>query len=207
VDPTAGPGELVSEICLDGANTFASLFRGWKGVPYREVVRDVAEKMGVGKAVLKSKHERNIEVAVIESVIQRYLAKATPKEREDIRRILEEASQDHKEVWRHLLKGGGALTMLLAQVGPKVAAGVIERIVASIIGRQLGIGALRGGAGILEGVGLLGGAGILGLAVPLLNVALIGWTVVDLAGPAFRKTIPTVIEIAMLRLEFEATRN
>jgi uncharacterized protein YaaW (UPF0174 family) len=36
----------------------------------------------------------------------------------------------------------------------------------------------------------------------VLNVIMVGWTVVDIAGPAFRKTVPTVIEIALLRLEY-----
>ncbi|MGH8068137.1 MAG: hypothetical protein ACRERE_23475 [Candidatus Entotheonellia bacterium] len=191
VDPAAGPGELVREICLDGANTIASLFRGRKGVPYIDLVRDVAEKMGVKDDIFIRRNERKIELAVLESVIRQYLAKATEAEREEIHRILKEVAQDHQEVWRHFLIGGGALTMLLAQLGPKVVTEVVQRIVASIIGRQLTLGALKGGAGIV------------GLAVPLLNVAMIGWTIVDLAGPAFRKTIPTVIEIALLRLEFE----
>lgn len=31
---------------------------------------------------------------------------------------------------------------------------------------------------------------------------MVGWTIVDLAGPAFRRTVPTAIDIAVLRLEF-----
>jgi uncharacterized protein YaaW (UPF0174 family) len=35
---------------------------------------------------------------------------------------------------------------------------------------------------------------------------MIVWTVVDIAGPAFRKTVPTAIEIALLRLEYGEER-
>jgi len=40
----------------------------------------------------------------------------------------------------------------------------------------------------------------LGAVLPFLNVALAGIALAGLAGPAFRKTIPTVVEIALLRM-------
>jgi uncharacterized protein YaaW (UPF0174 family) len=39
-------------------------------------------------------------------------------------------------------------------------------------------------------------------AIPLLNVVMVGWVLSDIAGPAFRKTVPTVVEVALLRMEF-----
>jgi uncharacterized protein YaaW (UPF0174 family) len=39
------------------------------------------------------------------------------------------------------------------------------------------------------------------LAIPFLNILFAGWLMIDFAGPAFRKTIPTIIEIAFFRID------
>jgi uncharacterized protein YaaW (UPF0174 family) len=31
---------------------------------------------------------------------------------------------------------------------------------------------------------------------------MVGWTIRDIAGPAFRKSVPSVLEIALLRMEY-----
>ncbi len=40
------------------------------------------------------------------------------------------------------------------------------------------------------------------MLVPFLDVILTGWTIIDIAGPAYRKTVHTVVQIAILRLDF-----
>ena len=50
----------------------------------------------------------------------------------------------------------------------------------------------------------VGGQRLAGAVIPGLNVLLGAWTLYEIAGPAFRKTVPTVIEVAMLRLGLPA---
>src|SRR5262245_57664764 len=83
VEPSHGFCELVDEIRLDGSNTFASMFRGFEGVSYLEVVHDVARKIGV-KGVQDSDHETAVEIRALEHIVRKYLEQASPEERERI---------------------------------------------------------------------------------------------------------------------------
>jgi uncharacterized protein YaaW (UPF0174 family) len=185
-----GPKALVEEICLDGANTIASIFRGWEGVEYGEIVSDVAEQLGIEPA---GRSPKELELAILEFIIKRYLENASPEERENLADVLKKAGADFKEVGAAVARGAlaaGTLALLIRQVGRKVVAQVIGKIMLRIAGRQAAKEAGKRAAQLA------------GMAIPLLNIVMIGWTVVDIAGPAFRKTVPTVIEFALLRLEY-----
>lgn len=187
VKHSEGIEALVDELRLDGSNTIASLFRGLEGVPYLEIVQDVASKMGV--EYTETQKEDTIEYGVLGKVLEQFLENATPEDRQEIDRILSDVSEEYRDqIWQGL--STGALAVIVNTVGKKIVAEVVRKIVFWI--------AMRQGA---KGVGKRA-ATIVGLAIPLLNVALVAWTVIDLAGPAYRKTVPTVIEIALLRLEF-----
>ena len=187
VEPSEGMRELVDEIRLDGSNTIASLFRGREGVPYLEIVRDVAEKMKVDYD--ENQAEDVIEYAILGKVIQEFLEKASPEERKEVDKVLDKAGKKYRDqIWGGL--STGALAVLINTVGKKIIARVVQKIVVGIAARQ---GAKEAGKRVFQAAGY---------AVPLLNVAMIAWTVIDIAGPAFRKTAPTIIEIALLRLEF-----
>lgn len=186
VSPSDGHRALVKEICLDGSNTIASLFRGMEGVEYDEVVRDVAEALGVktGGGV------EALESHILEHVLNSYLKNASESERADIERILDEAS--NAAGWRAATNHGSrvAIAALINLVGQQVVVGLVKRVILQVIAKQSAREAGKMAARTI------------GYAVPLLNVALLGWTAVDVAGPALRKTIPTVIEIALLRMEY-----
>lgn len=187
VEPADGIKELVDEIRLDGSNTIASLFRGIEGVPYLEIVHDVADKMDVDYN--ENQKEDVIEYAILGKMLKEFLDNASPEARADVERILEEVGDKYKDkIWQAL--STGALAAIINTVGKQVIARVVHRIVAGIVVRQ---GAKEAGKRVVQ---------FAGYAVPLLNVAMIAWTVIDVAGPAYRKTVPTVIEIALLRLEF-----
>lgn len=190
VAPSQGPQALLDEVCLDGANTIASIFRGWDGVEYDEVVRDVADQLNVEAS---HSEPRELEVEIIAFVVQKYLAGATPEQREQVADVLRSAGADFNRMKADILKGAfaaGTLALLIRQVGQKVVAQVVGKIMLRIAGRQAAKEASKRAAQLA------------GMAIPLLNVVMIGWTVVDIAGPAFRKTVPTVIEVALLRLEY-----
>jgi len=173
---------LVKEICLDGANTITSIFRGWEGVSYLEVVKDVAGKVGI--KVNGEKDEAILERQILNHVLQQALEKASDEDKEAIEEVLKNMKPIN---WSAIgASSAAAITTLIQTVGGKVAAEALEGVIFRMLGKEMAMKS----------------AGIIGYAVPLLNIVLIGWTIVDVAGPAFRKTIPTVVEIAMLRLEF-----
>jgi len=184
VEEEAGPMTLAQQICLDGSNTIASLFRGWEGVPYLEVARDVARKLEVDAEIIASEDERVIEQAVLGKVIERYIkSRADAAERAEIKRILTSAGIDALEYKRAV--STGTLAVVIAVLRQEIVAKIVQGIVA-----RAGVRAASGSA-----------ARLVGLAVPLLNLVLAAWTVFDLSGPAFRKTVPSIIEVALIRIE------
>jgi uncharacterized protein YaaW (UPF0174 family) len=189
IDPSEKEKALLEDVCLDGANSIASIFRGWEGVDYDEIVTDVAEELGIQAL---DRTPRQLELAILEFIISKYLENATPEERSDIAAILKKAGGEFNDRGE-ILKGifaKGALALLIRSVGEKVVGQVVGKIMIKIGGRQVAKQAGKQAARMA------------GMAIPVLNVIMVGWTVVDIAGPAFRKTVPTVIEIALLRLEY-----
>ncbi len=184
---------LVTEICYDGANSIASIFRKGDGVPYSTIVRDVAGKLKL--RVNTTDDEISLEQKCLEAVIQKYLDSASSEVQQRIQEIIRESGQSvgNWELFKQGLMNGfriGTLGLLIKEIGLRATSQIVKRIVFVILGEAA---ALQAG---------IRAAQIAGFAIPLLNIIMIGWTIVDLAGPAFRKTIPTVLEIALLRMEF-----
>lgn len=182
-----GAKALLDEIRLDGSNTFATVLRGYEGVPYQEVVDDVAVKL---RAPLQATPQET-EVAILEAVINKYLEKAKPEEREALQRVIEQAGSEATELVNAVRAGAlaaGVLRAVLLRLGPKVAARLIANIFLRMATRAV---AREAAKWVLIGV-------------PIVNIAMFAWLAIDIAGPAYRKTIPTVIQVALLRLDSTA---
>ncbi|MFD2262432.1 zinc-ribbon domain-containing protein [Lacibacterium aquatile] len=177
--------DIAAEIQRYGGNSFSNAFRGGKGVPYIEVLRDVADS-------LKVNYSENSDAATIESQIQlKVLEKAYEK-------------MDDKEKSELLTNLGVSVTNVIPAALPMAAlqttirmsgfaaykmAAIIANAVAKIlIGRGL---TLATSNMMMKGIKMF--AGPVGWAITAI------WTLVDLAGPAYRVTIPCVIQIAYIR--------
>lgn len=180
--------EIYNEICLFGGNTFVNLVRG-NGPAYAEVLEDAASKVGV-KGV-KEKSVLEIELAMLEVLLRKAANEAKGQDKEELERQLYEAGLSEKN-YRAFL-GGAALTGLLAPAIYRAVMAQVSMVIASAVARQVLGHGLRAGAGF--GLGRLGAAllGPVGWALAGL------WTALDIAGPAFRVTIPCTLHIAMLR--------
>lgn len=192
VDEWEGPAELVREITRDGSNTIISLLMGDSEKSYKDIARAVGEKLKVGLDDTDSEIE--IEWKCLESVLRQYLNTAPEEERRRILSVIEDTGRRiHSDELLRKVRDNtlrvGTLSLLVRQVGARATAAVVRKVVTRIIGRQAAKEVSKRAAQLA------------GFAIPLLNAVMIGWTVWDLAGPAYRKTIPTVLEIAMLRLE------
>lgn len=179
------PDDVSAEIQKFGGNTIINMFRGGLGVGYREIVRDVAGKLGIS-------YNASTPVVTIEGQIQiKVLEKAYEKmTAEERAALLDEIGADHA--------GGipNALPVIAIQAAIRLggfAAYRIALIVANAVARQiLGQGLrLAANAGISRALGAL--AGPIGWAVTVI------WTLFDIAGPAYRVTIPCVLQVAYIR--------
>lgn len=172
---------LIKEIRYNGSHNIAYLFRGHEGVDYLEIVQDVARKLKV--LYQKEDDEERIETMLMLKVLEDFRKKAKPEEKQAFEEFLKEQGfkdWDSQNILKYLLDKNA--------VGGIVN---IFSIVASAVARQfLQKGLLIVANPVLRGAMFLGPVGI------ALNGLFIAH---DLAGPAFRKTIPSVLHIAFLR--------
>jgi len=176
--------DIAADIQTFGANGIATMVRGGKGVPYCEIVHDVAKK-------LKVNVYDGMDVAGIEmQILLKILGDAWEKMDED----------QKKELLREIGAKQGSLPKALPLAAIQVAirssgfvAYRIAAIVANAVARQiLGKGlTFAFNQSLMKGIAVF--AGPVGLALNLV------WAMYDIAGPAYRVTIPCVIQIAMIR--------
>lgn len=187
-------GVIFDELRLFGGNSFANLWRK-SGPSYVELVRDVADKFKVKNT--SSMELIELEEALVQSILRQALERSSGEDRRALEEILQEAGLDRTKI--AALLQGSALSGLVV---PAVARLILYRssmvIVNSMAQQLLGHG-LR--TAVIAGGSFAGGRVIAALAGPVGWVIAGVWTAVDLAGPAYRVTIPCVLHIAMLRLK------
>jgi len=174
---------IAKEIRDMGGNSFANLWRG-EGPSYHEIVCDVASKL---KAPYNNnKSIEDIENSILETILKTALDNMSDDEK---RELLKEMGGKGG-----LNKGGIATS---AFIGIFRAGGFYSYQLTLIIANQIARAILGRGLMIATNAGLVRFASI--LAGPV-GWAISGiWTAVDLAGPAYKVTIPCVIHVAMLR--------
>lgn len=178
---------IAKEICEYGGNSFVNLFRG-SGPAYKEIVCDVANKL---KAPYNEKQSiEKIEDSIIIKILEKALDEMSD---EDKQKLLKEMGGK-----RNLDLTGPALTnafIILFRAGGfksyQITLLIVNTIAKYIFGRGL---SLAGNAALARTMSIL--TGPIGLTVSCM------WTAIDLAGPAYRVTIPAVIYIAMLRKKY-----
>ncbi|HHF2583645.1 TPA: DUF3944 domain-containing protein, partial [Haemophilus influenzae] len=177
--------EIAAEIQCFGGNTFANMFRGGKGVLYKEVLCDVCDKMKVN-------YNKNSAVGIIENgliskVLEDSLEKMSPDE---IRRLATELGiKNTQNITKQVLLGsfqtifraGGFKSYQLTVI-------VVNAVLKALIGRGL---SFAGNAAATRVFAVLSGP--IGWVITGL------WTAFDIAGAAYRVTIPAVIQVAALR--------
>lgn len=176
---------IAAEIQCFGANTFVTMFRGGKGVEYREVLTDVCEKMKV--KYQKDASVERIENALLLKVLKDALEKMSA---EEIRQLAESVgvknfglltSEGMLGVFQAVFRAGGFKSYKLTLI-------VVNAVLKAMIGRGL---TFAGNAALTRTIGIF--TGPIGWAITG------AWTAVDIASAAYRVTIPAVIQVAALR--------
>ncbi|MEO3877867.1 DUF3944 domain-containing protein [Rheinheimera fenheensis] len=179
---------IAAEIQCFGANTFATLLRGGKGVEYNEVLKDVCDKMKVNYN--KDSSVEKIENNLLMKILTDALEKMSP---EELRELAEATgvkntsgitAQAMVGVFQAVFRAGGFKSYQLTLI-------VVNAIMKALIGRGL---SFAGNAALTRTMAIL--TGPIGWVIAGL------WTAVDIAGPAYRVTIPAVIQVAVLRQKY-----
>lgn len=177
--------EIAGELQRFGGNTIANFCRK-EGVKYREILLDVCKKLEV--------YFRNYEST---EVIERHLLEKVCMDsvetmsEEELRKMVQELNIPTKNPRKYVIVA--ALQMAIRHGGilfSRIAVYIARLISRMLIGRS----ALLIGGNVLNKV--LGA-----LAGPLGWTITAGWTIYDLSSPAYRVTIPGVIQVACMRMQ------
>lgn len=181
---------IAKEICEFGGNSFANLFRG-HGPAYKEIVCDVANK-------LKAPHNpKNSIEAIEDSIIQTILEKALEKMTDEEKRQLLSELGDKRSA---SIVGPALTTTIIAlfRSGGFLSYQILVIVVNAIAKTVLGHG--------LKFVTMAGITRVAAILTGPIGWAITGvWAIIDIAGPAYRVTIPAVVYIAMLRRKAKYT--
>ncbi len=176
---------VAAELQSFGANTFATMLRGGKGVLYKEILTDVCDKLKVNykKDAAVGVIEQNLMMKILTDAIERMSV-------EEIRQMAEEAgvanfgslSKDAAiAAFIAVFRAGGFKSYQILVI-------VVNAVLKALIGRGLAFG---GSAVLTRTASVL--VGPVGWVVTGL------WTAFDVASPAYRITIPAVIQVVALR--------
>lgn len=176
---------IAAEIQCFGANTFATLFRGGKGVQYKEVLMDVCDKMKVNynKDSSTEKIESNLLLKILNDALEKMSSEELRNLAESIglKNLNVVTAESMLGVFQAVFRVGGFKSYQLTLI-------IVNAIMKTLIGRGL---SLAGNAALTRTVAVL--TGPIGWAITGV------WTAVDVASAAYRVTIPAVIQIAALR--------
>ncbi len=173
-----------------GGNSMVNPFRG-EGPKYREIVCDVADKV---KAPYSSDYEvARIEDAIVEKVLKQAIEKMSE---EELSELIEEMGRENSEALKAVQGPAAAAAIIAVFRAGGFKSYQITLIVVNAIWKVLfGHGLkLAGNAALAKYLGIL--AGPIGWAITGI------WTALDVAGPAYRVTIPGVLYVAMLRKKY-----
>lgn len=181
--------EIAEELQLFGGNTFMNLIKGNKGVLYREILCDVCDRLKVNYN--KKSAVTLIEQNLLMKILTDALEKMSP---EEIKQLADELGINSQKMisspqgllgaFLAIYKAGGFQSYKLTLM--------ISNLILSAFGKKM--------------PPVMFNAGFVAMPKPLIGP--IGWVIsgillaIDIAGAAYRVTIPAVIQVAYLRSLF-----
>lgn len=178
---------IAAELQTFGGNTFMNKVRDG-GVPYRELLMDACNKMKVN-------YNSSASVEVIEmNLLMKILTDSIEKmDTEELRAIVEDLNLKTTDLSKQAviaaLQAGVRFSGFAAY---QVAVIVANQVAKMLIGRGLSVAA---NAGLNRTIAAFAG--------PIGWVLMSLWTLIAIAGPAYRITIPCVIQVAFLRAKMK----
>lgn len=177
--------EIAAEIQLFGGNSLMSLLKGGYGVEYKEILCDVCDRLDVNYNKFSS--IERIEDSLQMKILQDALERMSPNEIKTLGtelgldNISKLNSQTFTAIFQAIFTMGGFKSYQLTLK-------LVNLIWRAIAGKGLTFAANHT---LTKTMSVL--TGPIGLAITAI------WTMVDIAGPAYRVTIPAVLQVAYLR--------
>ncbi|CAI0887087.1 DUF3944 domain-containing protein [Serratia fonticola] len=174
---------IAAELQRYGANTLVSLMRLGQGVTYREILGDVCDKLDVNYN-LKSSTE-TIELCLLMKVLEKSLDQMTP----------EELATFSRNMQLDLTNPTPQLILMAVQAAIRtssLAALELATVLSASVITSLG-GIATWGTVVVASRALSVISGPVAIALSS------AWMISDIAGPAYRVTIPACIIVAWLR--------
>lgn len=184
---------LASELQKFGGNSILNLFRNGQGPSYEKVVYDVCKRMNVSDI---DKHDtaEEMEQKLLVAISKKAIGQMSEAE---VRSIMDECGIEGYDYTR---AGLIAAILALQLVNRRLFIIVINSVMRLASQILLGRGVLMVGMGVLSrGLGVICG--------PIGWALMCGWTAWDIMGPAYRVTIPAVIQVAYMRAKYQAKSN
>jgi len=190
---------IAQEILLFGGNTISNLYRSFFSdkttISYAELVQDVAQK--ISASFVENEPVQDIEQAILMRIFMLAFEKMPEDKR---KRVLDELGIDRIGALRSI--GDRTVVGAAASAAAPMTSLHIATMVASAVSTQTIGRAVFGGT-------LFGGARGATAAVGISNIAVLGglWTLADLSNPAYRVTLPCVVQVAYMRQKYLAALN
>lgn len=171
-----------------GANTFMTWLRFGEGVTYREILCDVCDKLDVNYN--KNAKTEKIEQHLLMKILESSLSEMSYNERAELARSIGIKNIDNitpellTAAFLKIFNMGGFKSYQLTVV-------VVNAVLKALIGRGL---TFAGNATLTRTMAII--TGPIGWVITGL------WTAIDIAGPAYRVTIPAVITIIGLKQQY-----
>lgn len=179
---------IAGELQCFGGNSIATIFRGGEGVLYKEVLTDACNKMKVNYNADASVDV--IEMNLLMKILTDSMENMTPEQLQEIVKDLDLKTTDFsKQAVIAALQAGVRFSGFAAYQVALIVANAVAR---AVVGRGLSLAA---NAGLTRLMGVV--AGPIGWVLTAL------WTVFDISGPAFRVTMPCVVQVAFLRAKMK----
>lgn len=176
---------IAAEIQCFGANTLVTIFRGGKGVVYKEILMDVCDKMNVNynKESTTEKIENNLLMKILTDALEKMTSEELKELAESvgIKNVGVINTEMFVGVFQAVFRAGGFKSYQLTLI-------IVNAVMKALIGRGL---SFAGNAALTRTMAVL--TGPIGWAITGV------WTAIDIASPAYRVTIPAVIQVAALR--------
>lgn len=180
--------DIALELQRYGGNTLANLlFRHGRGPAYEQVVYDACKFYKVSD-IQEHDTAEEMEHKLLIAFFGRILGKLQD---DDVKQMMEEL-----EIKNYALTKQGATAALLfaLRCNKSLFTRMVEYIACLVAEQLVGRGILASGMFVAErALGFLLG--------PIGWTLITAWTVVDLAGPAYRVTVPAVLQVALMRIK------
>lgn len=176
--------QIAAELQRFGGNTLMNIIRGGQGVLYRNILEDVCDKIDVSYRA--SKTTGQIEESLLLNILSDALGRMSKEARKE---FIQETGLNPDDESASAITG----TLRKELATADAASFKLATVIANAVARQVLGSKLTYAASTFFTRGLAVMAGPIGWAITGV------WTAFDMAGPAYRVTIPAVIEIARLR--------